>query len=83
LANLNLTFIFGISYRNYQSLMNKTKQNIYPKIIKIFIWVLVIASLGAFWISLRTEDFAMEYAIVAMVLWVIALGLNYLLKKKF
>ena len=63
--------------------MNNKKQDLLHKIFKILIWILVIASLGAFWISLRTEDFAMEYAIVAMVLWVIALGLNYLLKKKF
>jgi FtsH-binding integral membrane protein len=62
--------------------MRENKHNLYRKIFKILIWVLVVASLGTFWVSLRSEEFAMEYAMIAMVLWMFALGLNYLLKKK-
>jgi hypothetical protein len=54
-----------------------------PRILKILVWIMIIASVGALWISLRSTLYSMEYGIVALGLWVAALGLNYLIKKKF
>lgn len=51
--------------------------------LKILVWILIIASLGALWISLRSSMYSFEYGIIALSLWVVALGLNYLVKKKF
>ena len=62
--------------------MNK-KANLLPGMIKILVWILIIASLGALWISLRSNQYSFEYGIIALSLWVVALGLNYLVKKKF
>ena len=62
--------------------MNK-KANLLPQILKILVWILIIASLGALWISLRSSMYSFEYGIIALSLWVVALGLNYLVKKKF
>lgn len=62
--------------------MNK-KANLLPGMIKILVWILIIASLGALWISLRSTQYSFEYGIIALSLWVVALGLNYLVKKKF
>jgi FtsH-binding integral membrane protein len=57
----------------------KTDQMV--KFLKILTWVLIILSIFAFYISLRSDEFSMEYAIGAMVLWILALGANYLIKK--
>lgn len=51
------------------------------KFLKILTWVLIILSIFAFYISLRSAEFKMEYAVGAMVLWILALGANYLIKK--
>jgi len=60
--------------------LNK-KENILPQVLKILVWVLIIASIGALWISLRSSLYSFEYGIIALALWVLALGLNYLVKK--
>jgi len=62
--------------------LNK-KDNLLPGILKILVWILIIAAVGALWISLRSTLYSIEYGIVALSLWVSALGLNYLVKKKF
>lgn len=51
------------------------------KFLKITTWVLIILSLFAFYISLRSDEFSMEYAMIALGLWVVALGANYLIKR--
>lgn len=51
------------------------------KFLKILIWILIILSIFAFYISLRSDKFSMEYAVGAMILWILALGANYLTKK--
>jgi putative Mn2+ efflux pump MntP len=51
------------------------------KFLKVLTWILIILSLFAFYISLRSDEFSMEYAMVALGLWVIALGANYLIRK--
>jgi len=62
--------------------LNK-KESLIPGILKIIVWVLIIASVGALYISLRSSLYSFEYGIIALVLWVSALGLNYLVKKRF
>jgi len=61
--------------------LNK-KENLLPQALKILVWILIIASVGALWISLRSSLYSFEYGVVALALWVLALGLNYLIKKK-
>ncbi len=61
--------------------MASEKNELYRKILKITTWVLIILSLFAFYISLRSDLYSMEYAIIAMVLWLLALGANYWIKK--
>ena len=51
------------------------------KFMKVLTWILIILSLFAFYISLRSDDYSMEYAMVALGLWVIALGANYLIRR--
>ena len=51
------------------------------KFLKILTWVLIILSIFAFYISLRSDKLSMEYAVGAMALWILALGANYLIKK--
>jgi len=51
------------------------------KFLNVLTWVLIILSIFAFYISLRSDEYSMEYAVGAMVLWVLALGANYLIKK--
>jgi FtsH-binding integral membrane protein len=59
------------------------KENFLPKILKITVWVLIIASVIALYISLRSDLYSFEYGVIALVLWVVALGLNYIVKKRF
>lgn len=51
------------------------------KILSVSVWVLIIVSIMAFWISLRSDAFAVEYGVIALVVWLAAMGLNYLKKK--
>jgi hypothetical protein len=61
--------------------MASDKKALYRKILKITTWVLIILSIFSFYISLRSDLYQMEYAIIAMVLWILALGVNYWIKK--
>ena len=51
------------------------------KFLKVLTWILIILSLFAFYISLRSDEFSMEYAVIALALWAIALGANYLIRR--
>ncbi|MBR9997909.1 MAG: hypothetical protein KFF73_03010 [Cyclobacteriaceae bacterium] len=51
------------------------------KLLKVLTWIFIILSLFAFYISLRSDEFSMEYAMGALGLWVLALGANFLIKK--
>jgi hypothetical protein len=59
------------------------KDSIVFKFLKIFVWLLIIASVGALYISLRSNQYSMEYGIIALGLWIAALGINYIVKKRF
>ena len=52
------------------------------KTLKVLTWVLIILSFFAFYISLRSDEFSVEYALIALVLWIAALGINYLIRKR-
>ena len=54
-----------------------------PKILRIIVWILIIASVGALYISLRSKIHSFEYGVAALALWIIALGINFLIKKRF
>jgi hypothetical protein len=45
--------------------LNK-KENLLPGILKIIVWVLIIASVGALYISLRSSLYSFEYGIIAL-----------------
>ncbi len=49
--------------------------------LKVITWVMIILSLFALYISLRTDRFSVQYAVAALVLWLLALGSNFLGKK--
>jgi hypothetical protein len=59
------------------------KENILPKILKVAVWVLIAASVAALYISLRSSLYSFEYGVIALGLWIVALGLNYIIKKRF
>jgi hypothetical protein len=51
------------------------------RFLNVLIWILLVFSLFAFYISLRSDEYSMEYAIGALALWILALGANYMSKK--
>jgi putative Mn2+ efflux pump MntP len=71
-----------ISLKAYEQNIHRNHTETMLKFLKIFTWILIILSLFAFYISLRSDEYSMEYAMVALGLWVIALGANYLIRKK-
>jgi hypothetical protein len=61
--------------------MNEKINLKFIKILKISVWVVLILSIMAFYISLRTPYYSLEYSLIALGLWGIVFGLNYWLRK--
>jgi hypothetical protein len=51
------------------------------RFLNILIWILIILSIFAFYISLRSDEYSMEYAVGALALWILALGANYMSRR--
>lgn len=50
--------------------------------MKVIAWVLIVIALGLFWISIRSQEYQMEYTIAALVTWGIAFLFNRWVKKR-
>jgi hypothetical protein len=61
--------------------MTEDKRNLLKRVLKISVWILLALSLVAFYISLRTPYYSLEYSLIAMGFWVIVFGLNFWLKR--
>jgi hypothetical protein len=61
--------------------MNEKANRSLIKILNVSVWVLLILSIMAFYVSLRTPYYSLEYSLIALGLWGIVFGLNYWLRK--
>jgi hypothetical protein len=51
------------------------------KVLNISVWVVLVLSILAFYISLRTPYYSLEYSLIALGLWALVFGMNYWLRK--
>lgn len=52
------------------------------KALKVLYWTLIIGAILVFWVSLRTQYYAVEYSFIALGIWAAAFLVNRLLKKQ-